>query len=188
MLCPHIVPLVHKNQATGLWRHPDKTMIERCPIIPIEQHGIYYGGTDSKPLEEMHDLQSPKYAVDSAMCYAKLKLIVEKIPAEISINKVCKTCNVCAAFKKLQTTFLGPGFTQHSASQLKDNLRNLWYKGGYKHIYFQSYVAKHKKIYQQMQNLKNYGYAGIDPGTHVHYFLGGIDEPSLKTTVQICKS
>ncbi len=39
-----------------------------------------------------------------------------------------------------------------------------------------------------MENLTNDGYAGIDPGTHVHYFLGGIEEPSLKTAVQICKS
>ncbi len=39
-----------------------------------------------------------------------------------------------------------------------------------------------------MQNLKNGGYAGIDPGTCAHYFLGGIDKPSLKTAVQIYES
>ncbi len=39
-----------------------------------------------------------------------------------------------------------------------------------------------------MQNLKMEGYAGIDIGTHICYFLEGIKEPSLKTTVQICKS
>ncbi len=39
-----------------------------------------------------------------------------------------------------------------------------------------------------MQNLKNKGYAGINFGTCVHYFLGGIKEPSLKTAVQICES
>ncbi len=39
MIHPHIVPLVHKNQATGLWRDPDKTIIERCPIIPIFNTG-----------------------------------------------------------------------------------------------------------------------------------------------------
>ncbi len=56
MLHPHIVPLVHKNQAIGLWRDPDKTMIARCPIIPIEQHSIYYGGTDTRLLKEMYNL------------------------------------------------------------------------------------------------------------------------------------
>ncbi len=122
------------------------------------------------------------------MCYAKLKLIVDKTLAEICINEFCKTCNVCAVFKKLQTTFLGPGFTQRCAGQLEEDLRNLKYKGKYKQNHFQSYVARHEKIYQQMQNLKNNGYAGIDPGTCVHYFLGEIDEPSLKTAVQICES
>ncbi len=54
ILCPHIVHLMHKNQVIGLWRDPDKMMIERCPIIPIEQHSIYYGGTYVKLLEEMY--------------------------------------------------------------------------------------------------------------------------------------
>ena len=188
MLRPHIVPLVHKNQTYGFFEDPDKKMIERCPIIPIEQHGIYHGGTDAELLEEMHDLRSPEYAVDSAMCYAELKLIVEKTPAEICINKFRKTRDVRAAFKKLQTTFLGPGFTQRRAGQLEEELRNLKYKGEYKTNNFQSYVARHEKIYQQMQNLKNDGYAGIDPGTRVRYFLGGIDEPALRTAVQICES
>ncbi len=107
-LRPHIVLLVHKNQVIGLWRDPDKMMIERYPIIPIEQHGIYYGGTDVKLLEEMYDLQSLEYAVDSAMCFAELKLIVDKTPAEICIKEFRKTHNVCAAFVKLQTMFLGP--------------------------------------------------------------------------------
>ncbi len=43
-------------------------------------------------------------------------------------------------------------------------------------------------IYLQMQNLKNNGYSGIDTGTRVHYFLGGVDEPSLKSAVQIWES
>ncbi len=188
MLRPHIVPLVHKNQTYGFFADPDKKMIERCPIIPIEQHGIYYGGTDAELLEEMHDLRSPEYAVDSAMCFAELKLIVEKTPAEICINEFRKTRDVRAAFKKLQTTFLGPSFTQRRAGQLEEELRNTKYKGEFKHSNFQSYVAKHEKIYQQMENLKNDGYAGIDPGTRVQYFHGGIDEPSLKTAIQICES
>ncbi len=45
-------------------------------------------------------------------------------------------------------------------------------KGKYKQNIFRTYVDKHKKIYQQMQNLKNNGYAGINPGTCVQYFLG----------------
>ncbi len=32
MLRPHIVPLVHKNQAYRFWEDPNKKMIERCPI------------------------------------------------------------------------------------------------------------------------------------------------------------
>ncbi len=39
-----------------------------------------------------------------------------------------------------------------------------------------------------MQNIKADGYAGVDSGTHVCFFLSGIDKPSLKTANQICES
>ncbi len=80
--------------------------------------------------------------------------------------------------KKLQHTFLGPGFTQCS----------LKYKGEYKTNNFLMYIAPHEKIFQQMENLKNDSYAGIDASTCVSYFLGGINETSIKTAVQICES
>ncbi len=41
MLHPHIVALT-KNKTIGLFWDPDKTMIERCSIIPIKQHRIYH--------------------------------------------------------------------------------------------------------------------------------------------------
>ncbi len=44
------------------------------------------------------------------------------------------------------------------------------------------------KIYQQIENIKNDCYAGIDPGTCMCFFLQGIDNPSLITAVQIFES
>ncbi len=122
------------------------------------------------------------------MCYAKLKVIVEGIPAKISINKFCKTRNVSATYMKLKLTFLGPGCTQCCAGQLEDKLHCLKYKGKFKNNKFQMYIACHQKIFQQMHFIKANGYAWICSRTHVHYFLRGIDEPSLKTALQICES
>ena len=187
MLRRHIVPLIHKNEAHGYY-DADKTMIERCPIIPIDQHGIYANGVDAELLEDMTDLRSAEYLLDSAMCYAELKIITQNTPAETCINEFRKTRDFRAAYLKLKLTFLGPGFTQRRAGQLEEELRTLKYKGEYKGNNFQTYIARHEKIYQQMQNLKAEGYAGIYFGTRVRYFLGGIEEPSLKTAVQICES
>ena len=187
MLRKDIVPLIHKNEAQGYY-DANKTMIERCPIIPMEQHGIYANGVDAELLKDMTDLRSPEYLLDSAMCYAELKIITQNTPAETCINEFCKTRDFHAAYLKLKLTFLGPGFTQQRAGQLEDELRSLKYKGEYESNNFQTYIARHEKIFQQMQNLTADGYAGIDPGTRVRYFLGGIGEPSLKTAVQICKS
>ncbi len=99
-----------------------------------------------------------------------------------------KTCDVHTTFKKFQYTYLGLCFTQCCTGQLEEELFSLKYKGGFKTNNFQMYVAHLKKIFQQMENLKTVGYAGIDAGTNICYFLRGIDKPFLKTPVQICKS
>ncbi len=58
--------------------------------------------------------------------------------------------------------FLVQDISQICSRQLKDELRSFKYKGEYKHTNFQMYIAQHKKIYLQMQNLKTEGYAGIN--------------------------
>ncbi len=183
MIHKDIVLLQHIKKATGYWSDPKKKIIEQCPIIPINQHAIYYNGVETKLLEDMTDLQSPEFLFYTAMCYAELKIIITKSPAKTCINKFCKTRNVCAAYKKLQFIYLGLGFTLFYAGQLKDELFCLKYKGRFKTINFQMYIACHEKILHQMENLK-----GIDAGTCLCYFLGGINKPSLKTAVRICES
>ncbi len=84
-------------------------MINRCPIIPIEQHQVYYHRVNTKILEGLYNVRFPKYVLDLAMCYAKLKIIVEKTPAMTCINKFCKTREVCTAFKKHRILFLDWG-------------------------------------------------------------------------------
>ncbi len=102
-------------------------MIEWCPIIPIKQHGIYANGVDTELLKDLCDLRSPEYLLDSAMCYAELKIITQNTPAETCINKFCKTRDVLAVCKKFRLTFLGPGFTQHCTGQLEEELCSLKY-------------------------------------------------------------
>ncbi len=44
-----------RNVAKGYY-DADKTMIKHCPIIPINQYGIYANGVDAKLLKDMYDL------------------------------------------------------------------------------------------------------------------------------------
>ncbi len=71
---------MHRNAEIRFWRDPNKMMIKRCLIIPIKQHQIYYNGVDTKLRKGLHDVRSPEYVLDLAMCYAELKIIVEKTP------------------------------------------------------------------------------------------------------------
>ncbi len=91
------------------------------------------------------------------MCYAELKIIMQNTSAKTCIDEFCKTHNVCAAYRKLRLMFLGLGFTQRCTRQLEEELQTLKYKGEYKHSNFQSYIARHKKIYQQMLGLNTSG-------------------------------
>ncbi len=68
-------------------------MMVQCPMIPIKQHSIYYNRVDADVIKGFDDLPSPKYLLDSALCYAKLKVIVHHTPAETCINEFHKTHN-----------------------------------------------------------------------------------------------
>ncbi len=103
--------------------------IERCPITPIRQCPVSYNRVYAELLEELSDynLQSPEFVLDLAVCYAKVKIISERTPAKTCINEFCKTHNIHAEYRKLQFTFLGPGFTQHCSGKLEDKLCSLKY-------------------------------------------------------------
>ncbi len=122
------------------------------------------------------------------MWYVKLKVIVTKTSAKTHIKTFCKTCNLCAAFKKLQTTFLGPGFTQQRDQYLQTELCSLKYKLECKDNNFQTCIACHEKVFQQINYLKVDVYTGFNAGTCVKHFCTCIDETSSKTAVQICES
>ncbi len=125
MLQKDIVPLVQRNEAIRYWSDPDKMLIKRCFITSIEQHGVYVKVVNAKVPEGLHDVRSPKSVLELAMCYTKLKIIVEKTPADTCINKFYKTHDVCTTYRKLQYTFLGQGFTQCCTRQLEEELCSL---------------------------------------------------------------
>ncbi len=76
MLRPHIVPL-----STRIKRLDSGATPKRWWSSGVEQHGIYFAGTNAELLKDMHDLNSPKYVV-ILPCAINLKLIVEKTPTE----------------------------------------------------------------------------------------------------------
>ncbi len=58
-----MVPLIHRNQGIGFWSNPDMKMIEKCPIIPIKEHHIYYNRLNADLLKAMSNLRSPNFVV-----------------------------------------------------------------------------------------------------------------------------
>ncbi len=159
--------------------------IKRCPIIPIKQHPVYNNGVDAKLLKLLPQVRSPKYVLDSALCYAKLKVIGEKPPLRPASRTSARPAMSAQHIRNFSILFLAwfiPNVVPDSSK------RSFAYSKVRENSNFQTYISCHEKIFQQMENIQNNGYAGIDAGTQMRYFLWGIDKPSLKTAVQICKS
>ncbi len=124
MICQHIVLLEHINNAVATSADQDKLTITRCPIIPIipiRDHHQYYSRIDTEVLVELEKQHSPTYLLDSSMCYAELKLIVQNTPAKTCINKFCKT-SLFFVLSSL-STMLGSSKTNCPLSSTRGNTR-----------------------------------------------------------------
>ncbi len=106
LLQKDIVPFVQRNKVFGFWGNPDKRMIERCPIIPIKQHPVYFNGVNAGLLKDISDLCSANYALDSAMCCAELKIIVKKTLAKTCINVLQDPQCPCCVKRNFSISFL----------------------------------------------------------------------------------
>ncbi len=111
LLCNDIVPLMDRNQVIGFWSDPDKKMIERCPIIPIKENHFT---TTELMLSTSHPtillLILPCAMPNSRSLWKRLLLGPASMsPARWGMSAL--PWDVCAAFKKVQLMYLGPGFT-----------------------------------------------------------------------------
>ncbi len=164
MIHNDIVLLKHINDVATIHGDLDTLIIKKSLIIPVNKHHQHFGGVDADLLKELGNLHSPEYVLDSVMCYAELKVIVVKTIPETCINEFCKTHNVWTAFKKFQLIFLGPSYTKGCTRQLEDEPYSLKYMGEFKSKNFQICVAHHKKIFEEIENVKADGSAGIEFG------------------------
>lgn len=92
-------------------KSPWPLIITQCPSSQWTNNRLIMGG-QLQTTQGTYRPSFPQICSRLGMCYATT--------AETCINKCSKTQDFCAAFRKLQTMFLGPGFTQQWAVQLKE--------------------------------------------------------------------
>jgi hypothetical protein len=84
-----------------------------------------------------------------------------------------------AAYRALFDHYLGPNNVDNSATEAERKLTSTNYNGEKRRWNFERYVRVHVDQHQVLNNLKAYGYAGIDDRSKVRHLLDGIKDKSL---------
>jgi len=84
-----------------------------------------------------------------------------------------------AAYQALHHHYLGQNSVDTQAGAAEKALADTVYLGKPR-FSFETFVTIHKKQHDILENLKKYGYAGIDEGTKVRYLNDGIKAPFLE--------
>jgi hypothetical protein len=84
-----------------------------------------------------------------------------------------------AAFRALFDHYLGPNNVDNSATEAERKLTATNYNGEKRRWNFERYVRVHVDQHQALNNLKAYGYAGIDDRSKVRHLMDGIKDKSL---------
>ena len=78
------------------------------------------------------------------------------------------------AFIKLQSHYLGVNNANNMAAEAEFRLQHARYQGEQRRWNFEQYVKSHVDQHHILNNLREYGYSGIDEWSKVRYLVGGI--------------
>ena len=84
------------------------------------------------------------------------------------------------AYKALRDHYLGPNNVNNMAADLEKQFSTLNYSGETRRWNFEKYVNKHVELWNVAEDLKVYGYSGIDPTSRVRRLLSGIKTDKLQ--------
>ena len=127
------------------------------------------------------DHAGPHYAEDNAMVWDLLIDIMRSSSAYAYMKPHLTTKDGRKAFFALKNHFLGANNTQNLAAKAEAEMMALVYTGEKARFNFEKFLTKHVEIYNRLQDLVAYGYAGIDDGSRVRRLLQGIKCNTLET-------
>ena len=84
-----------------------------------------------------------------------------------------------AAFLALKSHYLGPNNVNNMATDLETQFEGLTYNQETRRWNFEKYAGKHVELFNTAEDLKEHGYAGLDPSTRVRRLLNGIKTDKL---------
>jgi hypothetical protein len=103
-------------------------------------------------------------------------------PSYAHIQSSRRTKDGYGAYNALRQHYLGEDAVKNMAAEMEAEWNRLTYTGKGRQWNFEKYVTKHVELYAHAQDLKQFGYAGIDASSCVRRFMAGIKTNKLDHT------
>jgi hypothetical protein len=127
---------------------------------------------------------TPWYAADNKKLWHILHSMFKGSLSYTHMKSFAKTTDGRGAYLALYDYYLGTSNTQNISCKAEALLDKLRYTGESKQYNFHKYATQHKECHIVLNNLKDFGYSGIDEASKVRCFMDGIQFKPLET----CKS
>lgn len=159
-------------------------VVRRMVALPPDPDDDY----DSIELEMIrrapHGNNNDVYVADNNKVYELIASMTRDLDCWTWVRPAQRSRDGRRAFYGLYNHYLGPNNVNLAAGAAETKLRTSHYDGEKRRWNFESYVTMQKEQHEILQDLMEYGYAGIDEGTKVRYLSDGI-----KTTeLDVCKA
>ena len=122
---------------------------------------------------------SPVYTANNGKVASELTVIFMDTPAWTYAKPWLRKKDGRRAYFAVHNHFLGPNSVDNQSALAEKTLASLTYNGESKRWDFEKYATVSLKQHQRLENLVQYGYAGIDERTKVRNLLEGIKTDSL---------
>ncbi len=164
----------------SVYESHDHEMIARAPILTATAHA------STLDLEEL-EATGPfvqSFLADRLTAY-NLLLPVFQNHSSLTYFKGKKSSskNCRKSFRAVWDHYLGEQMVDHLASKWENDLKGLKYLGEGRNGNFDQFCTASKDLHQKLENLKQYGYQGLDERTKVRYFVQGL----VHATMENCK-
>lgn len=160
----------------SVYESHDQEMIARAPILTAAAHA------STLDLEEL-EANGPfvqSFLADRLTAY-NLLLPVFQGHSSLTYFKGKKSSKNCRkSFQSVWDQFLGDQMVDHLASKWENELKGMKYLGEGRNGNFDQHCTASKDLHQKLENLKQYGYQGMDERTKVRIFVQSLVHSSME--------
>ena len=149
----------------------------------IARHRIVDASVATVTVEE-HEKNGPfeeNFRTDNTRLWELLSNVLAETDANVVLKPYKKLRNGRGAWRALHQHYLGPNNVDHMAAAAEKELDGHRYNGESRNYSLEQHILTHLKAHAILEDLKEFGYHGIDERSKVRKFVDSIKTKSLDT-------